>query len=74
MAFICNECGKIFYEPGRYEEKHEFWGAPCSETFYVCPACNSEDFDEYTGDTDGMDIYEDYDPRDEPEYYEDLWF
>lgn len=48
MAYYkCNECEAEFDEPDSYREcMGEFWGAPAYQTFYVCPVCKSEDFDE----------------------------
>jgi len=45
----CDECGKElanedFY--GEYEDRGEFWGAPCSEyvTYgYKCPGCGHKE-------------------------------
>ena len=48
--FKCNDCGKVFHEPKAVQESRgEFWGAPCWETMYYCPHCESEDFDKYNG-------------------------
>lgn len=61
--FKCKDCGKVFEYP--YEEKEsrgEFWGFPAYETMSYCPACGSEDFDEYDGEV-GEDEY--YDEEDE---------
>ena len=45
--YRCNDCGKEFDEAGSYEEyMGEFWGAPAYETFYICPYCKSDDFEE----------------------------
>lgn len=47
MAFICNDCESIFYEPKEYQEcVGEFWGSPAYEIFGCCPCCDSEDYDE----------------------------
>ena len=40
---FCLNCMSVFEEPSRYEQKSEFWGAPCSEIFYSCPYCDSDD-------------------------------
>lgn len=52
--WICNECGEKFTaeDSGTYTERHEFWGAPCYETFMVCPACGSEFIEEYEEEQD----------------------
>lgn len=43
--FKCEYCGEIFEEPvSAKEDRGEFWGAPCYETIYICPACGSDDF------------------------------
>lgn len=45
--YKCNDCEAEFDEPREYSEcVGEFWGAPAYETFYECPECGSEDFDE----------------------------
>lgn len=46
MAWICEDCGAEFDEPGTIKEKHEFWGAPCYETFLCCPKCKSDYIEE----------------------------
>ena len=40
---FCLNCMSTFEEPSKYEQRSEFWGAPCSETFYSCPYCDSDD-------------------------------
>lgn len=45
--YKCCDCGKEFDEPGSYEEcMGEFWGSPAYQTFYVCPVCGSDDYEE----------------------------
>lgn len=44
--YKCRDCGEYFEEPEIYYEKHEFWGAPCTEEIQCCPYCESNDFDE----------------------------
>lgn len=46
--YKCNECKELFDEPDSYRENvGEFWGQPAYQTFYICPYCGSDDFDEY---------------------------
>lgn len=42
---FCLNCKSVFDEDetSKYEQRSEFWGAPCSETFCSCPYCGSED-------------------------------
>ena len=65
--YKCNCCKETFYEPDveRYEEYREFWGMPCSETFYeaTCPRCGSSDIEEY---------YEGYSDEEEDEEEDEL--
>lgn len=43
----CNQCGTEFEYPATYEEcVGEFWGSPAYQTFYVCPVCGSDDYEE----------------------------
>ena len=45
--YKCNDCGFEFDEAESYEERvGEFWGQPAYETFYICPRCKSDDFEE----------------------------
>lgn len=45
--FKCNDCNYVFEEPQKIRESRgEYWGAPCWETWYVCPNCKSNDYDE----------------------------
>lgn len=39
--YVCLGCGATFDEPKIETESHEFWGMPCNEEFYTCPACGS---------------------------------
>lgn len=53
MKYRCYNCGKIFDESDAGVESEcvgEFWGSPAYNNYNVCPACNSEDIDEYTGE------------------------
>ena len=46
----CADCGWIgtSEELRRVEEpRGEFWGIPCSETMYYCPACGSDYINDY---------------------------
>ena len=54
--YKCCDCGIAFIEPRTYEEKHEFWGAPCYETFTCCPSCGSDEIEECNGDEDEEDL------------------
>lgn len=48
--YKCNDCGAEFDEPDSYREcMGECWGQPAYETFYICPVCKSEDFEEVNG-------------------------
>ncbi len=45
--YYCEDCGAEFENPASYEETiGEFWGFPARETFYVCPECGSDRYDE----------------------------
>lgn len=45
--YKCNDCEREFDEPESYEEyMGEFWGSPAYETFYYCPFCGSDDYEE----------------------------
>lgn len=45
--YKCNECGCEFEEPRVFQDyRGEFWGVPAYETMWVCPCCESEDYDE----------------------------
>lgn len=45
--YKCNDCNCEFDEPDSYEEyMGEFWGTPAYETFYRCPYCKSDDYEE----------------------------
>lgn len=59
--YRCKDCGAIFERPSWYEENvGEYWGFPAYETFYMCPCCNSDDFEPYYEDEDEfMDYGED---------------
>lgn len=48
--YKCSDCGKIFEEPRRVKEYSEAWGRPVYEEWFVCPVCESTDFDEYSED------------------------
>lgn len=45
--YKCLDCGEIFEEPTSwYEDRGEFWGAPCSEKIWGCPLCHGS-YEEY---------------------------
>ena len=45
--YKCNECDSEFDELGSYKENiGEYWGIPVYETFYCCPHCKSDDYEE----------------------------
>ena len=45
--YKCNDCECEFNEPESYEEcMGEFWGTPAYETFYCCPCCGSDAYEE----------------------------
>ena len=44
--YICNDCERTFSECGTYEEHHPYGMGTASETFYCCPYCKSDDFQE----------------------------
>lgn len=49
--YKCNDCEREFNEPDSYEEcMGEFWGSPAYETFYCCPFCGSDDYEEVTNE------------------------
>ena len=49
--YICYNCGNEFEELISWEESRgEFWGVPCYETCYGCPACHSDDVEEVKDD------------------------
>lgn len=51
----CDDCGNTFEteDLDYYTEcVGEFWGSPAYETFYVCPYCGSDCYEEY--EDDGM--------------------
>ena len=39
--YICSECEGVFEEPETYEEHHPYGMGTASETWYVCPYCQS---------------------------------
>ena len=45
---ICRDCGNIFYacEAGRLKEPHDEIPGGFYETFYICPVCGSQDYEE----------------------------
>lgn len=46
--YKCNDCEVIFEEPNSYQEyMGEFWGSRSYQTFYICPCCGSDDYEEY---------------------------
>ena len=45
MTYKCNNCGEIFDEPWEVRETHGF-NDGFYETFYVCPYCGSDDYEE----------------------------
>ena len=52
----CNDCGHVFTsdELDSYQEcVGECHGVPAYETFYVCPYCGSDEYDEVEEDKDG---------------------
>jgi DNA-directed RNA polymerase subunit RPC12/RpoP len=52
--YYCEECGAEFENPATYEETiGEFWGFPARETFYVCPECGSDMYDDEREREDG---------------------
>ena len=59
--FRC-ECGCEFDEPEVVKESRgEFWGVPCWEDMYYCPACHDSCFEEI----------EDEDEEEDDEYGEE---
>lgn len=38
--YKCEECGYVFEDAQHWEERHEFWGASCSEMWSGCPECS----------------------------------
>lgn len=49
--YRCNDCGCEFEEPKEIKENMgEFWGMPAYETWYVCPNCNDNDYEEMEDD------------------------
>lgn len=48
--FKCNACKEIFEEPKKYTDWVEAWGHMVPIYSYTCPHCDSDDFEEYTGD------------------------
>ena len=59
IAYKC-ECGCVFDRPRAVRESRgEFWGVPCYETMYYCPACGDGCFDEVDVDDD-VEICETY--------------
>ena len=55
MRYICNHCDEVFDEDDRQplsELVGEFWGSPAYDTYWVCPNCGSEDYEEYTDEDD----------------------
>jgi rubredoxin len=56
MRYQCANCGCVFDEEdaGRRTEHEEFWGAPCSIVYNVCPECGDDisDEDEYEEEED----------------------
>lgn len=45
--YKCNCCGREFDEPDSYEENMgDFHGMPAYQTFYICPYCKDDDFEE----------------------------
>lgn len=44
--YICSECEGVFEEPETYEEHHPYGMGTASETWYVCPYCQSTNYDE----------------------------
>lgn len=56
--YRCCECGHVFEEDELVaveEEMGEFWGRPCTQTWYYSPCCK-DDYEEYE------------DPKDEEDY------
>lgn len=49
MEYICEDCGRVFEEPYRYEERHGFTHGPF-EKWSVCPYCGSPGYRERTYD------------------------
>lgn len=47
MRYMCNECGRIFDEEDFAIEVEtlEYWGAPCEQSFTVCPYCAGGSFE-----------------------------
>ncbi len=41
--YICTDCGYEFSTPKKHVDRHGL-NSPPYEEFYVCPACNSENF------------------------------
>ena len=59
--YKCNDCGRLFEVPDSYEESRgEFWGVPCTETMYMCPYCERDDFEEYEEEEDDEDEEDEY--------------
>lgn len=50
--YKCNECDRIFEHPSTRSVHSEYWGAPKTDFFSVCPYCKEEDFDEYEEEED----------------------
>ena len=52
MKYYCNDCNHIIDEDGlaTRKERHEFWGAPYYEEFYMCPHCKGEDLEGVIGE------------------------
>ena len=59
MRYKCAYCGCIFDEEdaGRRTEYEEFWGAPCSISYNICPECGEDisDEDEYEEEEEAED-------------------
>lgn len=53
--YRCNDCGSEFEEddlkPVR-EPRGEYFGFPAYETYYYCPVCGSDDYEEITVETE----------------------
>lgn len=48
--YKCNDCKEIFEKPKKYIDWVEAWGHMVPMYSYTCPYCDSDDFEEYTGD------------------------
>lgn len=45
--YKCNYCEYEFDDPDSYNEAvGEYWGQPAYQTFYICPKCGLDDYEE----------------------------